>query len=48
MLALNQRLVPIEHTYMTGVVVVFASEIELSQFHMDLREMSREMSIYNR
>jgi hypothetical protein len=40
----SQRLVPIKDMYMIGIVVVFASKIELTQFHMDLREMS----IYNR
>jgi hypothetical protein len=40
----SQRLVPIRDRYRTGIVVVFASEIELAQFHRDLREIS----IYSR
>jgi hypothetical protein len=36
----SQRLVPIKDRYKTGGVVVFASEIELAQFHMDLREIA--------
>jgi hypothetical protein len=35
----SQRLVPIRDRYKTGVVVVFSSETELAQFHMDLREI---------